>query len=326
MLPRSVYRLLSLSIISLILSVPSFADEYPSGVVTLIAPYGQGGAADVHARIVSATAPAYLGQPILVINKTGASGVIGSSFVVQAKKDGYTLLSARVGSQASVPALNSDIPYKWDDFTFIGLTERNPFVLVVPANSPFKKFTDLKQAIKKGKKISFSSTGTGTLLHLASLIMADSLEISHNNLVHVPYKGGGKAKAAVIAGQVHLLWQNLSGVMEDIQSGKLRALAITTEKRNKLLPSVPTVSELGHKDMEVIIGWSGIFGPPDLPKKITERWVDILSNLKKDKTFNQLIRNGGSLPDIRTPAETRIFVKHQYETFKKVTQKLQLNQ
>ncbi len=326
MLRKSVYRLLSLSFISLFLTVSSYADEYPSGVVTLVAPYGQGGAADVHARIVSATAPAYLGQPIFVINKTGAAGVIGSSFVVQAKKDGYTLLSARVGSQASVPALNSDIPYKWDDFTFIGLTERNPFVLAVPANSPFKNFNALKKEIKLGKKISFSSAGTGTLLHLASLVMADSLNVSHNNLVHVPYKGGGKAKAAVIAGQVHLLWQNLSGVIDDIRSGKLRALAITTEKRHKLLPDVPTVSELGHKDMEVIIGWSGIFGPPDLPKEITKRWVDILSNLKRDKTFNKLIKSGGSLPDIRTPEETRMFVKHQYEIFKKVAHKLRLNQ
>lgn len=325
MLLKSIYRLLVVSSIGLFLSLPTLADEYPSGVVTLIAPYGQGGASDVHARIVSATAPSYLGQPIMVINKTGASGVIGSSFVVKAKKDGYTLLSARVGSQASVPALNSDIPYKWDDFTFIGLTERNPFVLAVPANSPFKSFNELKQAIKQGKRVSFSSAGTGTLLHLASLVMADSLKVPHQNLVHVPYKGGGKAKAAVIAGQVHMIWQNLSGVMEDILSGKLRALAITTGKRHNLLPQVPTVSELGHRDMEVIIGWSGIFGPPDLPRNITQRWIKVLSSLKKDKTFNKLIKNGGSLPDIRTPEETKAFVRRQYETFKKVAQKLKLN-
>lgn len=323
---KSALHLFFLSIVSLFFSLPVLADEYPSGVVTLIAPYGQGGAADVHARIISATAPSYLGQPIFVINKTGASGVIGSSFVVQAKKDGYTLLSARVGSQASVPALNSDIPYKWDDFTFIGLTERNPFVLAVPANSPFEHFNELKLAIKKGKKVSFSSAGTGTLLHLASLVMADSLKVPHQNLVHVPYKGGGKAKAAVIAGQVHMLWQNLSGVMDDIRSGKLRALAITTDKRHRLLPDVPTVSELGHKDMEVIIGWSGIFGPPNLPMDITKRWIGVLTKLKKDKTFNKLIKNGGSLPDIRSPEETKAFVQHQYETFRKVAQKLNLSQ
>lgn len=326
MLPRNTCLLFSTFFALVFLPFTIHADEYPSGVVTLIAPYGQGGAADIHARIISATAPTYLGKPIFVINKTGAAGVVGSSYVVRSRKDGYTLLSARVGSQASVPALNSNIPYKWDDFTFIGLTERNPFVLTVPANTTYKDFTSLKKDLEAGKKLTYSSAGTGTLLHLAALVMADSMKLKTGSLVHVPFKGGGKAKAAVINGEVDMLWQNLSGVINSIREGKLRAIAITTESRHPQLPDVPTVSELGYKDMEVIIGWSGIFGPPDLPPEITSRWVDILRKLKTDKTFNRMIEGVGSLPDVRSPDATRVFVKHQYETFRRVARKLNLAQ
>ena len=126
------------------------------------APYGPGGASDLHARIVAGAAPAYLKQAVLVINKTGAAGVVGSTFVVKGKKDGYTLLSARVGCQAGVPAMNPNIPYKWDDFTFLGLTERNPFVLVVKKGSPYKSFKDFETALKGGKKLSYSSAGVGS--------------------------------------------------------------------------------------------------------------------------------------------------------------------
>ncbi|MGH1351901.1 MAG: Bug family tripartite tricarboxylate transporter substrate binding protein [Methyloligellaceae bacterium] len=300
------------------------ADEYPTRPVTLIAPYGPGGAADAHARIIAATATGYLGQSLQVINKTGAGGVVGSSYVVRSKKDGYTLLSARVGSQASVPAVNPEIPYKWDDFTFLGLTERNPFVLIVPINSKYKNFAEIASAIKSGEELSFSSAGKGTLLHLASQIMADSLGVDGKNLIHVPYKGGGKARSAVVLGKVDMLWQNLSGVIELIREGKVRALAITTKKRVSAISDVPTVSELGYPKMETIIGWSGIFGPPDLPKPIADKWIQILAKLKSDKEFNKSIAALGSIPDIRNPEETRIFVKSQYQAFRAVARKLNM--
>ncbi len=319
----SVLRILTASVISVVcVSYNAIADEYPSKTVNLIAPFGPGGAADAHARIIAKTAPGYLGQSIQVLNRVGAGGVIGSSYVVRSKKDGYTLLSARVGSQASVPAVNPDIPYNWDDFTFLGLTERNPFVLIVPPNSKYKNFQDISSAIKAGQKISFSSAGKGTLLHLASLIMTDSLGADPEKLIHVPYKGGGKARSAVVLGKVDMLWQNLSGVIGLIREGKVRALAVTTTKRIALIPDIPTVRELGYPDMEVIIGWSGVFGPPDLPKKIADKWINILAKLKQDQSFNNSIKKLGSIPDIRSPEETRLFVKSQFEAFRLVAKKL----
>lgn len=298
------------------------AAEYPSKPITLVAPYGPGGASDLHARIVAGSAPSYLKQAVLVINKTGAAGVVGSTFVSKAKKDGYTLLSARVGSQAGVPAMNPHIPYKWSDFTFLGLTERNPFVLVVKKDSPYKSFKDFEKALKDGTKLSYSSAGVGTLLHLASLVMADKMGVDAKNLTHVPYKGGGKARAALVGGHVDFLWQNLSGVIGAIRAGQAIPLAVTTGERFSAVPDVPTVSELGYKEMETIIGWSGIFGPPGLPKDVTDKWVATLQGLKKDKAFNKLIKGLGSIPDIRSPAETEKFVKAQYETFLGVVTKL----
>lgn len=303
-------------------SIPAGAADYPSRPITLVAPYGPGGAADLHARIVAGTAPKYLNHAVLAINKAGAAGSIGAFHVVRAKKDGYTLLSARVGSNAGVPAFNPSIPYKWDQFTFLGLTERNPFVLVVNAKSDIKTFKDFEAGIKAGKIKTYSSAGVGTLLHLAALVMADDMGLNPDQITHIPFKGGGKARAAIVGNQVHFLWQNLSGVIGAIRAGQLRALAITTGKRFKAVPDVPTVRELGYPNMEAIIGWSGIFGPPGLPKPVIDKWVSVLASLKKDRAFNKLIGNLGSIPDIRSPADTKAFVKNQYETFKKVVAKL----
>ena len=307
---------------ALAIAMPVAAAEYPSRPITLVAPYGPGGASDLHARVVAGTATKYLLQAVLAVNKTGAAGVVGSNFVVRAKKDGYTLLSARVGSQAGVPAFNPNIPYKWDDFTFLGLTERNPFVLTVNAKTGPKSFKEFQDGIKSGKIKSYSSAGVGTLLHLAALVMADDMKVDANSLTHIPYKGGGKARAAVVGGQVDFSWQNLSAVIGAIRAGQARALAVTTTKRFAAIKDVPTVSELGYPNMETIIGWSGIFGPPGLPKPVVDKWVEVLASLKKDKAFNKLIKNLGSIPDVRSPADTKAFVKNQYETFKKVTAKI----
>lgn len=319
----SRYFAASLAVFALGLSAPpAGAGDYPSKPITLVAPYGPGGASDLHARIVAGAAPAYLKQAVLVINKTGAAGVVGSTFVSKGRKDGYTLLSARVGCQAGVPAINPNIPYKWDEFTFLGLTERNPFVLAVNTKSDIKTFADFQNALKSGKTLTYASAGVGTLLHIATLVMADKMGVDPSKLTHVPYKGGGKARAALVGGHVDFLWQNLSGVIGAIRAGQLRALAVTTEEPFAAIPDVPTVRSLGYPEMEKIIGWSGIFGPPGMPKPVVDKWVATLQSLKKDKTFNKLIKGLGSIPDIRSPDETKAFVQAQYETFKDVATKL----
>lgn len=306
-----------------IAAVPASA-EYPTKPVTLVSPYGPGGAADLAARSLSATAPALLGNGILVVNRTGAAGVTGSTYVAKGKKDGYTLLLARVGSQAAVPAINPKIPYKWDEFTFLGLLEQNPFVLAINSESPYKSFDDLKAALKKGEKLSYSSAGVGTLLHLAMVVLADDLGADPSALKHVPYKGGGKAAAAVVGGHVDLIFQNLSGIQGHIQSGKLVPLMVTTKTRPPSIPNVPTATEVGHPKLHVIVGWSGLWGPKGLPQGVQDKWVGVLQKLNDDKAWNKMTKGLGSIPTIMNPTDTKAFVKSQYETFKEVTERLGL--
>lgn len=298
--------------------------EYPTKPVTLVSPYGPGGAADLAARTLSGTAPTYLGNGVLVVNKTGAAGVTGSTYVAKSKPNGYTLLLARVGSQAAVPAINPNIPYKWDEFTFLGLLEQNPFVLAINADSPYKTFDDVKAAIKGGKKLSYSSAGVGTLLHLAMVVLGDQIGVDAKSLKHVPYKGGGKAAAAVVGGHVDMIFQNLSGISGHLQSGKLIPLVVTTKTRPPSIPNVPTAAEVGHPGLGVIVGWSGLWGPPNLPQDVKDKWVGVLKNMAKDKAWLKMTKGLGSIPTVMNPADTKVFVKAQYETFKEVTERLGL--
>lgn len=304
------------------LSTGVVSAAYPTKPVTLVSPYGPGGAADLAARTLSATAPGYLGNGILVVNRTGAGGVSGSTTVAKGKPDGYTLLLARVGSQAAVPAINRTIPYKWDEFTFLGLLELNPFVLVVNSSSPYKTLDDIKAAIEGGAKLSYSSAGVGTLLHVAMTMVLDQFGMSADAMKHVPYKGGGKAAAAVVGGHVDMFFQNLSGVIGSIQSGDLRAIAVSTPDRVPSLPDVPTVGEAGYPALETIIGWSGVWGPPNLPDEVVAKWVEVLQNVSQDKAWIKLTKGLGSVPYVRGPDETKAFVENQYQAFKELTEKL----
>ena len=307
--------------VCLALSGAALAD-YPAKPVTLVSPYGPGGAADLAARTIAGTAPAYLGQAVLVVNRTGAAGVTGSTTVAKGRPDGYTLLLARVGSQAAVPAINRKIPYKWDEFTFLGLLELNPFVLVVNADSPIQSLDDVKAAASGGEKPSYASAGVGTLLHVAMVMVLDQFGLPQDAMKHVPYKGGGKAAAAVVGGHVDMMFQNLSGVIGNIQAGKLRALAVSTPERVAAIPDVPTVAEAGYPALETVVGWSGVWGPPGMDQAAADRWVEVLGKLKEDKAWNKLTKGLGSIPSVRGPEDTKAFVENQYEAFKTLTEKL----
>lgn len=321
MFRRSLFGLVALASAAVLGTSPA-AVAYPDKPVQLIAPYGPGGASDLAARTLASSVPAYLGNAMIVTNRTGAAGVVGSTFVAKSKPDGYTLLLARVGSQAGVPAINTKIPYKWNDFTFLGLLELNPFVLVVNPNGKYKTFADLEKAVKAGEKVSYSSAGVGTLLHIAVAVFADALGADFNKLKHVPYKGGGKAAAAVIGGHTDLSFQNLSAVIGAINAGQLSALAVTTKERFKAIPNVPTAAELGHPKLEAIIGWSGLYGPKGLSDDVVNKWAEVLQGVKKDKSWNRFTTKLGSIPSISSPAEMEKFAEQQFTAFRDVTSRL----
>lgn len=299
--------------------------EYPSKPIELVAPYGPGGASDLAARTLASVAPQYIGQPVLVVNRTGGGGVVGSNFVHNARKDGYTLLMARVGAEAVGPALNPTIPYKYNDFTYLGLLELNPYVFVVKADSPYKTFGDLVKAIKAHPgKLSYSTSGPGTILNMGPQMLFDILGLPSNAATMVPYKGGGGAATALLGGHVDFLGVNLATVLSNVQAGKLRALVVTTPKRYQGLPNVPTVAELGYPKLETIIGWSALYGPPNLPKDVVAKWTAALKKISKDKTWNGLETKLGSVPYIKSPEQTSAFVDNQYSSYHALGKKLGL--
>ncbi|NKC13811.1 MAG: tripartite tricarboxylate transporter substrate binding protein [Gammaproteobacteria bacterium] len=322
MLRRTLVGLATAASVCLLAAGLAQAADYPAKPVALIAPYGPGGASDLAARTLASSVPAYLGNAMIVTNRTGAAGVTGSTFVAKSKPNGYTLLLARVGSQVGVPAINTKIPYRWNDFTFLGLLELNPFVLVVNPDGPYTTFADLENAVKAGHKISYSSAGVGTLLHIAVAVFADALGADFKRLKHIPYKGGGKAAAAVIGGHTDMSFQNLSAVIGAINSGQLRALAVTTKERFKAIKDVPTVGELGHPKLEAIVGWSGLYGPKGLPQSVIDKWVDVLQSVKKDKSWNRLTIKLGSIPAISSPTAMESFAEAQFNTFRDITSRL----
>ena len=307
---------------SFMVSTAVIADDYPSRPITLVIPYGPGGAADLSARLIAGNAPGTLGQSILPVNKAGAAGVTGSAFVINSKKDGYTLLSARVGSQMGVPAMNKTIPYKWDDFTIIGMTELNPFILTVGADSPYQTFADFEKAVKDGVELSYSSAGVGTLLHIATAVMADAMGADPDKLTHVPYKGGGKARTAVVSGAVDFSWGNLSASAGALEAGQLRALAVTTADRFATVPDVPTASEVGYPALEQIMGWSAIYGPPGLPDDVVAKWSDTLMKLNDNPAWLKLTKGLGNIVSIMSPEDTKAYVEKQYAVFDAAIEKL----
>ena len=313
-----------LTITLTILSTTAWA-EYPKKPIMLVAPYGAGGASDLSARTLAATIPNYLSQPVIVNNRTGAGGVTGSTVVFKSRADGYTLLLGRVGCNGLVPALNQTIPYKWDSFTFLGLLELNPFVFVVKADSPYKSLKDLLDAIKANPgKLNYSHSGPQGLLSLGSQMLLDQAGIDSSAATGIPYKGGGGAKTALLGGHVDFLGINLAPVLDQIKAGKLRALAVTTPESFVAIPDVPTVRESGYPGMEMVIGWSVLLGPPNLPEDIVKKWQGALSKLASDKTWTKITNSLGSIPYIKSSTETSKFVENQYNIYKELGEKLNL--
>ncbi len=301
-----------------VLSSTAYAAEYPSKPITLVAPYSAGGASDMASRTMASVLPSYLDQPVLVINRTGAGGVTGSTFVNKAKPDGYTLLLARIGSQSVSPAMKANIPYKYDDFTMLAVIELNPVICATASSKPYKTMKDLIDAVKaKPGELSFSSAGVGSMLHVAVPLVLSMMDVKNpkDAMNHIPYKGGGNAATAAVGGHVDLVCTNSSALTSHIAGGKLRPLMITTKERQAVAKDAPTARELGFPEIEVLVGWSGIYGPPGMDPAVAKTIRDALQKVKKDKAWNKFTKALGSVPHILDEAETKKFVDAQFNAF-----------
>ena len=309
-------------------SAPALAQgAYPTKPITLVSPYSVGGDADLAARNLAAAAQKVLGQPMVVVNRVGASGVIGSASVVSAAPDGYTLLLARTGSQAILPAIQpTSTKYKWDDATFIGMLELNPYGCLVSAKSPHKTFADLVQAIRtNGKNLNYGTAGQLTTNDMGPRQLFRLLKLTPEQTpTQIPYKGTGDASASLVGGQTEFACGSMGPSLGLIKGGQLRALMVTTPERMPQLPDVPTARELGYADMEPIVGWSALFGPPGLPADVRDKLADTLKKVSADPAWQTGTANTASLPFVKSPDDTREYMRVQFQLYRTLGETLGL--
>ena len=303
----------------------ALAQSYPNKTITLVAPYAVGGDSDFSGRNLSVVASKLIGQSVIVTNIVGASGTIGSQRVRTAAPDGYTLLVSRGGSQAITPALDSSTPYKWNDFTFISLLDFNPVVCVVKPDAPYKTMKDLIDTIRANPgKLNYATAGPGTTQHLAVEVILSQLGLPSTAAMMIPYKGGGEATTALLGGQVQFICNNLTTMVGQIKGGAMRALVTSTPNRLKEFPDVPTAKEMGIGNLEQVMGWSGLYGPPGLPAEVVTKWQAVLKEVAKDPNWLRGNDTVGAIPAIRSPQDTEKFAKEQFDLYSKLGAQLNL--
>lgn len=242
------------------------AAEYPERIITVIVPFPAGGASDMTARQIAGKLAERVKQSVIVDNRAGANGAIGAGALKQAPADGYTLIVGSIGVFAINPALFKDLRYDpQKDFDLLSVAVRTPNVLVAHPDFPANNVRELIEYMRKNPdKVSFASSGTGSSDHLtAALFWQKTGTIG----LHVPYKGGGPAISDLVGGHVNVSFQNLGAIAQQVKAGRLKALAVTSDKRTAVLPDVPTMAESGVKDLEVF-SWQAVAAPKGLPAAI----------------------------------------------------------
>jgi tripartite-type tricarboxylate transporter receptor subunit TctC len=289
---------------------------WPSKPITYVVPFPAGGTTDTLARIIGQKLSAALGQNVLVDNKPGAGGNIGSDFVAKAKPDGYTILGGTISSHAInasiYPKLAFDPVKNFAPITLIGT---NPLVLIVPPDSPAKTVKDLiSQAKAKPGTFSFASAGNGTSQHLAGEMFKS---LSGIDITHIPYKGSAPAITDVMGGQVQMMFDTTVVAAPQIKGGKVRALGVTSAKRPKGWEDIPTIAESGIPGYE-IVSWQGIFAPAGTPPEIIKRLNAEIVKILKMPDVHERLEGLGVEPVANTPEEFAAFQKAEIAKWAKV--------
>lgn len=288
---------------------------YPTKPITLVVTYPPGGGADAMARLIAPKMGEALGQPIVIDNKPGAGGQIGAAAVAKATPDGYTLM-LDASSFSVNPSLYPKLPYdSMKAFNPIGVVALFPNVVLVNANFQAKNVPELIAVARKHKDaVSYASSGNGSAQHLAGALFESAAKV---DMVHVPYKGGGPALNDVIGGQVPLFFGNLASTLQHVQSGKLRALAVTSGKRSNILPDVPTLNESGLKGAE-IYEWNAVFVPAGTPEfavnKLAAAFQQALDSAEVKARIAQL---GGEIQK-GSPEQAKKFIEQQISLWGRV--------
>ena len=309
-------RLLSATLLSLAAASAFAQGAWPTRPVTLVVPFPPGGGTDTGARIIAEQLSKKWGQPVLVDNKGGAAGQIGADVVAKSRPDGYTILMGNIGTQAINPSLYPKMPYDPDKaFAPIALVAELPLAMMVNPNVPartVKEFIALAKA--QPGKLSYSSSGAGGGPHLAAEMVKDA---TGSYILHVPYRGGGPAIADLLAGHVQLSFMTVLEASGHIKAGKLRALAVTSDKRVSALPDVPTLAEAAVPGFNSI-SWIGLLAPAGTPREVVEKIsADVREIVARDDVKDKLVQLG-AVPAANTPAQFSTLIDNDRKRYAQI--------
>ncbi|MCC6869881.1 MAG: tripartite tricarboxylate transporter substrate binding protein [Burkholderiales bacterium] len=287
------------------------AQTYPTRPIQLIVSFGAGGASDILARTIGAQIGESLGQPVVVINRPGAGGTIGTSSVASAAPDGYTLALGTPGTHSAARALFPTITYDpIKSFTPVASIAVTPSVLVVRPESPYKSVHDLLNAARQSPNpLKYGSPSSGTTQHMASELLASLAQLK---LTHIPYKGTPQAQSDLLSGELDFMFDNILPAMPLIKGGRMRVLAVSTDKRSTLLPDTPTMAEAGVPGFE-ISSWFGILAPAGTPPEIVTRLNTEVNKALRNENIRSKLFALGAEPAEMSQAEFADDVKRQLE-------------
>ncbi len=294
------YSILAAALACCVAYTTGHAQTFPTRALRMIVPFPPGGPNDILGRVVAQKMSESLGQQIVIDNRGGAGGIIGTEAAAKSAPDGYTLLLSGTAALSINPSLHAKLPYDpIRDFTPISLVATAPSVLIVHPTLPVRTVKDLVALAKKRPaQLNYASAGIGTPPHLAGELFKGMAGIA---MTHVPYKGGGPALTDLLAGQVELYFSGISSALPMIKDGKVRAVAVTSHKRTAIMPEMPTISESGLPGYEVG-NWYAILGPAGLPRDAVAKInAEIVKALKAPDTHKRVLDLGadpaGSSPD-----------------------------
>ena len=293
----------------------AYAQSWPTKQIKFIVPYPPGGGTDVIARIVQEPLSKELGQQVIIDNRGGAGGSIGSALAAQSPSDGYTVLFT-LSSHTINPAIYTKLPFDTEkDFSSVVTVASLPQILVANPNFPAKTVKEVIEMAKaKPGSISYASVGNGSPGHLAGAMMATDAGVE---MTHIPYRGGGPAVTDVMAGQVPLLWVSIPAAAQFVKAGKLRALAVSTVKRSAVFPDVPTMVESGFKGFEVD-SWYAMFVPAKTPQAIIDRINKATVNVLAQPDVKEKLLGQGAEAVGDSPAQLSGVVKKEIAKWKQV--------
>ncbi|MBU3592249.1 tripartite tricarboxylate transporter substrate binding protein [Polynucleobacter sp. 78F-HAINBA] len=302
---KSIFVCVSL----IVISAPQAQINYPNKPITVVVPYGAGGSADSRSRQLAQKMSLILKQPIVIDNKPGAGGNIGTEFVARAAPDGYTIGMGNFAPLAVNKTLFGTLRYDPEtDLSPIILIEKGPLILVVNPNSQYKSIQDIVAAAKaKPGTLTFSSGGIGGSHQLSAELFMQNAGIQ---MIHVPYKSGSAALTDLMAGNVDMMFDQMYSAVPSIRADKLRPIAITSKKRSPLFPNVPSFAEVGYPKVEVL-NWQGFIAPAKTPKPIIDKLNAAANEALKDPQLRELMLSQGNEIGGGSPADFATLIKSE---------------